>query len=264
MGRSQPEVQALLKGIAVLEVLNDRPGARVAEIAQRCRLPRTTIHRLLLTLRKCGLVTRDDATEGFFVTSGVLRLSHGFDPMARLAELSRPRLLELAREVSWPLHLTGPEELSMRVHVSTDHLSPLAVEKLLPGQCIPILQCAAGLAYLAHQPQEMRTELVDAALNVPRREAGQVAWTRPALEAALSQARECGYALFRRPQRLTEMVGLAVPIASRGEVRAALSVRFAQKAVPVQEGIKRFLPGLQKLSATLSSQWEAGQAPRSA
>lgn len=249
--QARSEVQSLLRGLKVIEVINERPGARTAEIAVRCGIPRTSAHRMLTTLVKSGFVYRDDATGGYFAAHGVLRLSRGFDPAAQLAEIARGQLAAIAPQIAWPLHLSVPEQLCMRVQVATDHVSPFAVEKLLPGHRLPVLQCAAGLAYLASVKDDERAPIVEAALRQPCERPNQTRWTRPMLEAKIAETQRAGYALFKWPQRVTNMVGLSVPIFIDGRPQAALSVRFAETAVPVNVAISRFLPQLTTAASRL-------------
>ena len=242
------DVQSLLRGLRVLEVVNALPGSCVSEIAVKCQLPRTSTHRLLNTLTHNGFARRDDRTQRYFPTQRVLHLACGFDRAAHLAERARLLLQELSGSISWPMHFSTQDHLTMQIGASTDHVSPLAVEKLLPGQRIPLLQCAAGLAWLASQPGEERRKIVEA--EIAKR--GEVVWNRPQLESALLETQRRGFAVFRRPQRCTVMVGLSVPVRIEGEVQAALSVRFAESAIPISCAREKFLPALAAAATRLS------------
>ncbi len=235
-----PGVQSLVRGLRVLEVINERPGLCVSEIAARCRLPRTSTHRFLQTLTLNGFARRDERTQQYFPTHRVTNLAAGFDRTAHLTEQARQLLEQLAESITWPMHFSTQNDMRMEIRASTDHVSPLAVEKLLPGQRIPLLQCAAGIAWLGSQPRGEQVKLVDAALQ----EKGDVVWSRLQVEGALIDVQKRGFAIFRRPQRRTVMVGLSVPVRVDGEVQGAISIRFAESAVSVDAGRDKFLPRL--------------------
>ncbi len=245
----QSDVQSLGRGLRILEAVSERPGSSTAEISLACELPRTTTHRLLVTLAQNGFVRRDEWTQKYLPTSRVLRLAGAFDVSAQITERAKSLLEELSKGIDWPMHFAVHEQLEMRIRASTDRNNPLAVHKLRPGQTIPVLQCAAGLAWLAGQPAAERRGIIDETIPLP----GEVPWTRPELERTLAEVEQRGYAVFRRPQRFSPMVGLSVPVRVEGRVEGALSVRFPERALPVAEARERFLPRLLAAAATLSS-----------
>jgi IclR family mhp operon transcriptional activator len=246
--RLELENRSLLKGLRIIEAINQRPGMILAQITVLCGLPRTTAHRALRTLEQNGFVWRDEATSRYFPHRRVLGLSSGFDPLARTTALVREQFAEVGPKVGWPLHFAVPstelQSPQMNIQASTDYTSPLAVDKLLPGRSIPLLQCAAGLAWLATQPQAARAPIIERAINDRYERTAQTRWTARTLEEKLDQVRRCGYADFYWPERHTNMVGLSVPVNVADHSSAALTIRFAESAVPVKEAVARFLPML--------------------
>jgi DNA-binding IclR family transcriptional regulator len=178
----------------------------------------------------------------------VLRLVGGFDTLAYVTERALGVVDGLAREWEWPIDFSTRDHLCMRISVSTDLQNPLSVHKLQPGTRIPLLQCGAGLACLARQADPVRSKLIEAAIKEP----GDVVWDRRGLEQVLLKSSQEGFALFRRPQRFTAMVALSVPIVVNGEANAALSVRFAERALPVAKAVERYLPRLASAASRLS------------
>lgn len=240
LGQTPDGVQVLRRGLQVLQVVNARPGLCTAQIAAACGLARTTTQRILNTLHNDGFLRRDPANRTYVPSQRVLTLSGGFDRTALVTERAADALLRRTDKVQWPMHFATRDGRAMVVRASTDQTSPLAVHKLLPGIRIPLLQCSAGLAWLAAQPQSARAPVVEEALRDP----GEVSWDRPRLEEALHYCESHGHAVFRRPQRVSAMIGLSVPV-QLGELgTAAVTVRFAEKAVSLKEAEERFLPEL--------------------
>ncbi|MCU0759872.1 MAG: helix-turn-helix domain-containing protein [Steroidobacteraceae bacterium] len=240
LGQTPDGVQVLRRGLQVLQVVNAQPGLCTAQIATACGLARTTTQRILNTLHNDGFLRRDPATRTYVPSQRVLSLSGGFDRTALVTERAADALSQRAGRILWPMHFATRDGRAMVVRASTDQSSPLAVHKLLPGIRIPLLQCSAGLAWLAAQPQSQRTPVLEDALREP----GEVAWDRPRLEEALHYCESRGHAVFRRPQRISAMIGLSVPVQLGQFGTAALSVRFAEKAVSLREAEERFVPEL--------------------
>lgn len=257
VSQSELEIQSLLKGLRIIEAINQHPGMILAQIAVRCGLPRTTAHRALRTLEQNGFVFREAATSRFYAHHRVLRLSNGFDALAQLTARAREQFAEVGPQIGWPLHLTTPDVAldspQMHVQASSDHVSALAVDKLLPGQSIPVLQCAAGLAWLSSIPSGERSPIVERAMRNPCERAAQTRWTAATLEEKLVKAQYCGYADFRWPLRHTNMVGLSIPVRTVGLSTAALSVRFAETAVSLRDAVARFLPVLRVIASRLDA-----------
>jgi DNA-binding transcriptional ArsR family regulator len=71
-------IRALLRGLQALSVLDPHDGLSVSEAARRAKLPRTTVYRILETLRQGGYVARDDS-ERYITTAkaGQLLDGHG-------------------------------------------------------------------------------------------------------------------------------------------------------------------------------------------
>lgn len=251
------ETKSLLKGLRIIEAVNQWPGMILAHVALRCGLPRTTTHRTLRTLEQNGFVYRDEATGRFFPYKRVLALSCGFDPIARVTTLVRDQFADLGPQIGWPMHFAMPlldsEAPQMHIEASTDFVSPLAVEKLLPGKSIPLLQCAAGLAWLSSQPQATRAPIIDRAIDVRCEGPAQKRWTRPMLEDTLGEVQRRGFADFNWLCRHTNMIGLSVPVQVNPGKTGALTVRFAESAVPQKTAIGRFLPVLRAVATRIAA-----------
>src|SRR4030081_309738 len=96
-------IRALMRGLEALTILNLRDGATVSEVAHEIRLPRTTVYRILETLCDAGFVFRDTADDRYRLTTLVRALSGGFDDEAWVAQIVKPVIHELCREIVWPV-----------------------------------------------------------------------------------------------------------------------------------------------------------------
>jgi IclR family transcriptional regulator, mhp operon transcriptional activator len=236
-------IRALMRGLEALAVLNRRDGATVSEVTGDIKLPRTTTYRILETLSQAGYVYRDSSDDRYRLTVMVRSLADGFDDEAWITEIARPCITDLGKEIIWPVSLSSPSGTSMLVRDTTDHASPLAVERLSAGFRIPLLTTSSGLAYLAFCSAEQRDCLLEI-LSRSQREEDRLARSRTEVERILGEAREQGYATAVRTRRVSEEVAMAVPVVVEDRVLATVAVRFAASAVPARTAVERFVPRL--------------------
>ncbi len=244
-------IRALMRGLDALAMLNMRDGATVSEVAQEIRLPRTTVYRILETLCGSGFAVRDTADERYRVTILVRGLSDGFDDETWITHSARPLLFELAREIVWPISIATLSGSVMMIRESTDHSTPLAIERYSAGVRAPLLTSATGRAYLAFCPSSERESLIDGLVGkAPRAE----------LQRTLSDIKVQGYATAARARRLVEEVSLSIPATLPDRVLAVLTVRFASSTVPLPVAVERFLPKLRRCAARISNSFLENQA----
>ena len=252
-------IRALMRGLDALTVLNLRDGATVSEVAQEIRLPRTTVYRILETLCNAGFVFRDAADDRYRLTILVRGLSDGFDDEAWVTQIAKPFINDLCREIVWPVSIATLSGTTMLVRESTDHSSPLAMERYPVGFRAPLLTTAAGRAYLAHSRTPQSDTLLDI-LARSNKEEDKPARARAELQRGLAEIRASGYATSTRTRRLVEEVSLSVPVLLQDRVLASLTVRFAASAVPLKTGVERFLPKLRQCAAKISASFSEQQA----
>jgi IclR family mhp operon transcriptional activator len=248
-----------MRGLDALTVLNLRDGATVSEVAHEIRLPRTTAYRILETLCNAGFVFRDAADDRYRLTILVRALSDGFDDEAWVTQIAKPSIYELCREIVWPVSIATLSGTTMLVRESTDHSSPLAIERYSAGFRAPLLTTATGRVYLANVPAPQRETLIEI-LARSNKEEDRLARSRTDLARQLGEIKASGYATATRTRRLMEEVSISVPVLLDERVLASLTVRFAASAVPLKSGLERFLPKLRQCAAKISTQFSEQQA----
>jgi IclR family mhp operon transcriptional activator len=227
-------IRALIRGLDALTVLNLRNGATVSEVAQEIRLPRTTTYRILETLSHAGFVYRDVNDDRYRLTIMVRGLSDGYDDEAWVTQIARPYIHELGKEIVWPVAIASLSGTTMMVRESTDHRSPLAVERYSAGFRVPLLTSSSGRVYLAFSSQSHRESLLEI-LARSNKEEDALARNRTELMKLLNDARMQGYASAVRPRRVSDEISMAVPIMDEDRVLAAVTIRFSGTAVPLAE-----------------------------
>lgn len=142
--RPGERLQSLERGLEVLAWMNRNGSGRSGQIARALRLTRSTTHRVLSVLVELGLLRVDPASHQYFLDAGVLGLSRGFRDDPWLATVAGPRLRAWTAQHHWPLLLVTPVGGVPTVRVSTDHDSPISVDRFVPGEPVPLAGSAAG------------------------------------------------------------------------------------------------------------------------
>lgn len=252
---SPPTVKALLKGLEVLRVLNLHDGTTVSEMARELGQPRTTVFRLLETLVRAGYAYRAASDDKYRLTILVRGLSDGFDDEAWITQFAKPYMYELGREIVWPVAIATLSGNTMLVRRTTDHQSPLAVEKFAVGFRVPLLGSAAGIAYLAWCPGQQRETLLELLRNSNAPE-DKPASNRVWVERELARTRNRGYSIFHRERPISNETTFSVPVLSRERLLASLTVRFASQALSETEAAKKFVPRMRDVAQQIGEQFE--------
>lgn len=254
MPDSTRPIRALIRGLDALTLLNLRNGATVSEVAGEIKLPRTTTYRILETLCTAGYVFRDPADDRYRLTILVRGLSDGFDDEAWVTQIAKPVIYELCRDVVWPVSIATLSGTSMMVRETTDHRSPLAVERYSAGFRVPLLGSASGRVYMAFCPQQQRDTLLDI-LGRSSREEDKLARNRAEVLKMLAEVRTQGYATAIRARRVSDLMSLAAPVLMDDKVLAAVTIRFSATAVPLKMALERFLPKLRDATAKIRARF---------
>ncbi len=247
-------IRALVRGLDALNSLNVRNGATVSEIAQQIRLPRTTTYRILETLTHAGYVYRDPVDDKYRLTIRVHCLADGFDDEAWVTQIARPCIDELGKEVMWPVAFASLSGTQMVVRETTDHRSPLAIERFCAGVRLPLLVTAAGRAHLAFCPSEQRESLLEI-LRRSSHESDRLAHQPAELEQILQETRSNGFSCAVHSKRVSDEISMAVPVVLEDRVLATVIIRFAETAVPHRTAVERFVPRLRETARRIREQF---------
>ncbi len=248
-------IRALLRGLEVLYVLNQRNDATVSEVATAIELPRTTTYRILETLCNAGYAYRAASDERYRLTIMVRGLSDGFDDEAWVTQIARPYMYELCTELIWPIAIATLSGSTILVRQTTDHRSPLAVDKRGPGFRVAILTSASGICYLAHCPAEQQEALLEQLMR-PKRGDEQAGNRKKTVEL-LAETKKHGYSVWRRPRRISDELSFSVPIFAKDRLLAALTIRFSSTAVPEADAIARFIPKMKAVAQRIGHEFLA-------
>jgi len=248
------EVRGLSRGLAVLRALNAMPGGigGVVDLARVTGLHRTTVKRLLETLRAEGLVHHKDDGASYALGFEVRRLAEGYVASDWIDHLAAPAMRAHLRALSWPSDLATPDSGFMIVRESTHRASLLSQHRATIGIRIPILVSAIGRAWLAWCAEEER----EATLSLLRARSdtiGQVARDEAYVKRVMRETRRRGYATNRGEWAAEASVNaVAFPIRIGEHAIAAINLVFQRNVVSDREVAMRYVPLLRSLADEIS------------
>ena len=174
-------VTALSRGLDVLACF--RSGSRLLgnqEIAERCRLPKSTVSRLTSTLTKLGYLHYVKESGKYRLGTATLALGSAVLGRFDVRDLARPMMQEVADALGASLALGARQRLSM-VCVEVCKPRTGSTLNIEVGMRLPIATTALGRAYLAVCTEAERNDVYT---GLEQRDES----TWPALKASIDKA----------------------------------------------------------------------------
>jgi IclR family transcriptional regulator, acetate operon repressor len=227
------------KTLSVLEALAEHD--RIADLAAACRLPKSTVHRILQTLVRHGFA-RTDGQGGYVGGPRILSLAGRFLQRLDIAEQVRPILRDLQERTGWTVHLallSGDEAVYV---AKIEGAKPYHLASRV-GMSLRLHCTSIGKAILATMP-DSEVRAVVARTGLPPRTPHTLT-DEEALLADLHGVRERGYAEDHEENEAgVHAVGAAV-FDHTGEVLGAVSAACLVDLTNGREG----LPALVRAAA---------------
>lgn len=154
-------VTALARGLDVLSSF--RSGEKMLgnqELADRTRLPKSTISRLTYTLTKLGYLQYDDEAGKYRLGTASLALGSAMLSKLDIRQYARPYMQELADFSHATVSLGMRDRLSM-IYVENCRSQAALTLRLDVGARIPIALTAMGRAYLAETSSSERNDILE-------------------------------------------------------------------------------------------------------
>jgi len=212
-------IQSVNVVISILELLQQRDGARVTEVADELGLAKSTVHRHFKTLLLRNLIVKE---------GDEYHIGLGFLELGEYAKTRKPTYL-MAEEKVEELSATTDERAQFLVeeHGQAVYVFRETGENAIQtdpglGKRIPIHATAAGKAILAHLPKERVENILDT--HGLESLTPNTITEKEALVDQLAEIRERGHS-FNLQENITGLHAVGVPVKGKGgRVIGALSV----------------------------------------
>lgn len=251
------DIQSVSKAIQVLRLLGETGDLGVTELGLLLGVHKSTVSRLLATLERQSVVSRNPQTEKFGLGPALISLA-GF-ALQRLdirvvAREHLERLAEHTRETVNLAILDGDQVVNIEKLPSPHYIRDIG----WIGRRSPLHCTATGKALIAHLNRSALRRLLGARLKRYTPET-ICEWER--LDAELAQVRRMGYAMGREELE-PGLVAIAAPVhALGGRVAAAVSVSGPSFRMS-KTALSNYIPHVVAAAAAVSRAF--GHPPREA
>ena len=244
------DVRSLARGLALLQALNRASGAlsTTTELAQACGMHRTTVKRLLETLRNEGFVRRGEKDGQYALTFAVRGLSEGFVEDDWIDQVALPLMRKAVPDLLWPCDLATLEGGDMVIRESTHRFSLLSQHRGKIGEKLPVFSTALGRAYISACSEAERAALLSL-LQQRTDITGAMARDASAVENMVQETQARGYAVnWGDWQQEAPFSAVAVPVMCRHQLVACINLVFPKLAVTPINIQQHYGPRLKKLA----------------
>ena len=147
-------VQSVERAIDILDCLTEYPkGCGIGELAKNLSLSKSTIHRIITTLKFKEYVTQDKENDKYQLGIKVLNLSSSVINSMDLIHIARPYIHEFANKVDEVIHLCVPDESYSNIiyvdKVSSENTTRTITMSSRIGKKAPIYCTASGKLLLS-------------------------------------------------------------------------------------------------------------------
>ena len=253
-------VKSVVKTLNVLEHLGTAPsGTTLTEISTKLRIGKSTIHRLLATLRDHDFVWLDPLSSRYILGARILQLSEQLNHQSILIRNGEPILSHLAQETGETCNLGVLDGRSVLYLIIKESGNPLRmtgqVGKRLPAHCT-----ALGKALLSGLTQDELSELYSETKNLEKFTSKTVR-TVPQLLRSLEKTKQASIVIDSE-EVFAGVLCLGTPIRDHsGRVVAAISISFPKNRVDAKT-LGRFRALLLESAGGLSQQLRYKQPVR--
>lgn len=218
---SKDLVRSVIKSTMILELLSRNGELGISEIGTSLAIERTTVSRMVGTLRHLGYVKQNPENHKYSVTLKLFEM--GMNEMDRLGitRLARPYMELLSRETGETVNL-GILSSHYVLYVDTIQSSNPIKAGWETGRKIPVYACALGKVLLAYQKDEVLEDLLEE-MQFHEFTTNTIS-DKDRLRSELKLIRKKGYSEDDE-EYMKGLICLASPILGfRGEAMASLSL----------------------------------------
>jgi IclR family mhp operon transcriptional activator len=252
-------IRAISRGLKMLQAINEAGSITMMNAARAVDIPYPTACRIMQTLMYEGFVEMEPNRKRYRPTALVRTLSSGHNFESALVVAARPYLVELTRELLWPVSIATRVGLKMVVRDSTHSMTSLTFQNYFPGDSLPLFSTASGKVHFAFCDPVEREAIVKGLRTFGASDERALAYFSDTIEQAKSVRRR-GYATHGRNKH-TETPGktssISVPIMLGERFVATLNLIFFASAMPMEKAVERYLKPLKETAQKISALLEA-------
>ena len=238
---------ALEKGLDIIDVLSSQEhGLTQVEIARSLQRSVSEIYRMLVVLRRRGIVDLEEGGERYFLTTRLFEMVNRTPIIARLTTAAGPVMTRLAKSIDESVHLAILSEDAVLVIGQIDNPGNNIMSVRL-GTRVEAWRTSSGRVLLANQPEEWLAEFLK---TYPHPDGVPGAQLRRELAATCKRRYE------QMPSYIVKGVtNISAPIIGyAGSAIAALNIPYVERyfgSVPIETCRARLLEAAAQISQAI-------------
>lgn len=154
-------IKILNKAMGVMNLLNKHKELGVTEIGQIMGEDKSTIYRILHTLEKYELVTKNEKTKKYKLGFGLLKYCANISAESDLTKIARPFLEELKNNTSESSHICVLTKNNSALFLDNINQDAVLNINTQIGTEQPLHCAAVAKSIIANLPEEKISEIVD-------------------------------------------------------------------------------------------------------
>ncbi|OPJ56653.1 IclR family transcriptional regulator [Clostridium chromiireducens] len=158
-------VQSVERALDILDCLAESPkGCGIGELSKSLGLSKSTIHRIITTLKYKEYVTQNKENDKYQLGIKILNLSSSITSSMDLINVARPHIYDFANKVDEVIHLCIPDESFSNIiyvdKVSSENTSRNIIMSSSIGKKAPIYCTASGKLLLSQFSDDKIREIL--------------------------------------------------------------------------------------------------------
>jgi len=186
------QIKSIVKAFRLMELLVTKNEFQLAELCQLLQFPKTTVHRMLLTLESLGYVEQNPQSLGYMASIKIFELGGKVAQNLNLIQIAKPLMIKLSEKTGETINLgilDGTDVICIDKVESKQHLK---IDQPI-GYRTKAYQTGMGKAILAYLSEEERAGLF--AKHTVSTGTSKSLKTVSAIVKNLKKVREQGYAV---------------------------------------------------------------------
>lgn len=186
------QIKSIIKAFRLMELLVTKNEFQLAELCRLLKSPKTTIHRMLLTLESLGYVQQNPQSLGYMAPIKIFELGGKVAQNLNLIQIAKPLMIKLSEKTGETINLgilDGTDVICVDKVESKQHLK---LDQPI-GYRAKAYQTGMGKAILAYLPEEEKAGLF--AKHIVGTGTSKSLKIVSAIEEDLKRVREQGYAV---------------------------------------------------------------------
>ena len=245
-------ITALSRGLSILEAFDEaNPKLGLANLAKKTGLSKSTVFRLLHTLRTLGYIIPVANENKYTLGPKVLGLGFAVLSSLGLREIAEPYLLELSRLTQETVNLAVPDGWKL-IYIERIKTQQIVNINLHVGSRLELYNTALGRVLAAFQDEAWLCQYLEYLEQIPEAESYWKGKGRKLL-GILEEVRRNDFAVNN--EELTPgLRSVAAPVRDRAEkVAGAVNIAVSSSRYSLEELKEKLIPPLKKITQAISS-----------